>query len=80
MTPLPIIPRICPSCGSTDRYITKVSSGGGYAPNYLPQLSTKWWTTPKLDVVCCAKCGLLQFFAPEASRAKLPTSSAWTRI
>jgi hypothetical protein len=40
MTPQPIIPRICPSCGSTDRYITKVSSGGGYAPNYLPQLST----------------------------------------
>jgi len=76
----PSIPRACPSCGSTDRYLTKVSTGGGYAPNYLPQLSTKWWTTPRFDVVVCAKCGLTQFFAPPENRAKLPTSKGWTRL
>lgn len=74
------MPRACPNCGSTDRYTTKVSSGGGYAPNYLPQLSTKWWASPNFHVVVCAKCGLTQFFAPEESRAKLPNSSSWTRL
>lgn len=31
----------CPECGSSNLYLSKeVSSGGGYAPNYLPGLSS----------------------------------------
>jgi predicted nucleic-acid-binding Zn-ribbon protein len=76
----PPIPRACPNCGSTERYTTKVSSGGGYAPNYLPQLNTRWWNQSNFHVVVCAKCGLTQYFVSEENRAKLPTSSAWTRL
>lgn len=78
-TPLDI-PELCPNCGKRDRYSTKVNAGGGYSPNFLPQLSTKWWSTPTLNVVTCASCGLTQFFAQKENREKLPRSSKWRRI
>ncbi len=80
MSQMPQKQRTCPNCGGSDRYATKVSAGGGYAPNYLPGLNTKGWGTTKFDVVACARCGLTQFFVPEESRMKLPLSKYWTPI
>jgi hypothetical protein len=43
-----------------------VSSGGGYAPNYLPGLGS-FFSPPQFTVVVCRDCGLTRFFAsPEA--------------
>jgi len=74
------LPRSCEKCKSSEMFTTSVSSGGGYAPNYLPQLSTKWWISPKFEVVVCANCGLTQFFTPAENRAKLSTSSQWRKL
>lgn len=80
MSNSPDLPRQCDHCKSADLYTTKVNSGGGYAPNYLPQLSTKWWATPSLDVVLCAQCGKTQMFAPKESLEKLSTSTKWRKL
>jgi predicted nucleic-acid-binding Zn-ribbon protein len=74
------LPRTCDRCKSSELFTTQASSGGGYAPNYLPQLGTKWFATPNFDVVVCAKCGLTQFFTPAENRAKLSTSSKWRKL
>jgi len=80
MTTQQDIPRTCPNCTTTDLYTTPVSSGGGYAPDYLPQLREKWYAAPNFNIVVCAHCGLTQFFTPSEHRAKLPTSSKWRKL
>ena len=67
----------CPECGRSNLYSSKeVSSGGGYAPNYLPGLGG-FLASAKFTVVVCKDCGLSRFFASSAAREKLSDSNTW---
>ena len=74
-------PGPCPHCESTEQYQTQkpVSAGGGYAPNYLPDLGT-WRGAEKFTVVLCRRCGLTRLFASEEARQKLGASDKWKRV
>lgn len=69
----------CPECESQTLYATEVSAGGGYSPNYLPQLGSLWGAA-RFVVVVCADCGLTRFFAPKHAREKLAKAGKWTRL
>lgn len=70
----------CPECGERSLYESEeVSAGGGYAPNYLPELGT-FWSAAKLRVVICGDCGLTRFFASDEALAKLPQADNWKRL
>lgn len=71
----------CPNCGGRNLYKSKkkISSGGGYAPNYLPGLGMFLYTA-RFRVVVCRDCGLSRFFADEEATAKLGESGKWTRV
>jgi hypothetical protein len=56
-----------------------MSSGGGYAPNYLPGLG-RVWRTARFDVIVCRDCGLTRWFASDEAREKLNDSGMWERI
>ncbi len=67
----------CPNCGGRTLYRSReVSSGGGYAPNYLPGLGG-FCKTGRFTLVVCRDCGLTRFFASPPSRAKLKDSNKW---
>ncbi|HUP66535.1 MAG TPA: hypothetical protein VM557_14790 [Thermoanaerobaculia bacterium] len=70
----------CPNCGSRDQYRSvKVSSGGGYAPNYLPGLA-RWLSLARFSIVLCRECGLARFFASDEARGKVADSKKWERL
>jgi predicted nucleic-acid-binding Zn-ribbon protein len=71
----------CPNCESAEQYQSKktVSAGGGYAPNYLPDLG-RWHTAAKFTVVVCKRCGLTRWFATEEALQKLGESERWERV
>ncbi len=70
----------CPNCGRTNLFRSKeISSGGGYAPDYLPGLGA-WYRTEKFVIVLCKDCGLTRFFARPQALEKLPDSSKWERV
>ncbi len=71
----------CPNCESKDLFKTvkPVSSGGGYAPNYLPGIGGTFGSA-KFDVVVCNSCGLTRWFAETEARRKLSTSKKWERM
>ena len=70
----------CPNCNSTNLYkADRISSGGGYAPNYLPGLGRPFFRA-KFDVVVCVDCGLTRFFAREEERLRITRSKHWERI
>ena len=70
----------CPECGHSNLYSSSpVSSGGGYAPNYLPGLGG-FLSSAKFTVVVCKDCGLSRFFASKAARAKISDSGKWRKI
>lgn len=70
----------CPNCGKNRMYATKdVSAGGGHAPNYLPGLGGSF-SAEKFNLVLCADCGLVRFFARENALRKLSDSRKWERI
>jgi DNA-directed RNA polymerase subunit RPC12/RpoP len=71
----------CSNCQGKRLFKTKkpVSSGGGYAPDVLPGLSTMW-KSGKLDVVVCQDCGLVRSFARPEAIEKLEESPKWQRI
>lgn len=71
----------CPTCESSNLYTSEkaVSSGGGYAPNYLPGLGPAL-RSARLDIIVCADCGHMRYFASEEARAKLSQSSKWRRV
>jgi predicted nucleic-acid-binding Zn-ribbon protein len=68
----------CPTCGSDEVYESEpISSGGGYAPNYLPGLG-KFWSAAEFTLVLCRSCGFTRFFATEDARKKVSVSGKWT--
>jgi predicted nucleic-acid-binding Zn-ribbon protein len=70
----------CPECGRSNLYLSKeVSSGGGYAPNYLPGLGS-FLSSAKFRVIVCKDCGLTRFFASKKALDKLPESSQWNKL
>lgn len=70
----------CPNCRGSRLYASKdVSAGGGHAPNYLPGLGGAF-SAEKFNLVICADCGLVRFFARDTARAKIAESSKWERI
>lgn len=69
----------CPECDSHNLFVSSISAGGGYAPNYLNDLGS-FWAAPKFDVVVCQDCGLTRFYAPEHARQKLSASKKWSRL
>ena len=69
----------CPTCGSDDVYESQpISAGGGYAPNYLPDLGG-FWMAAKFRLVLCRACGLTRFFASTEARNKVTDSNKWRR-
>ena len=69
----------CPECGQGNLYSSRpVSAGGGYAPNYLPDLGTLF-ASAKLTVVVCRDCGLTRFFASKPALEKLRESGKWRK-
>jgi predicted nucleic-acid-binding Zn-ribbon protein len=73
------IPKECRNCGQSSLYRSEVSAGGGYAPNYLPQLGS-FWRAAKFTVVVCENCGETMFFAPPEFLHKLHSSSKWQQV
>ena len=70
----------CPVCGSTYLFRSKeVSAGGGYAPDYLPELHG-FWVPAQFRLVLCKDCGLTRFFASKEAREKVSESKKWERI
>ncbi len=71
----------CPNCGGANLYMANkdVSSGGGHAPNYLPDLGGLF-KRAKFKVVVCADCGLTQLLAGSSARSKLAESAKWERV
>lgn len=75
----------CPECGQCNLFRTEASSGGGYAPNYLPGLGG-FIGSAKFEIVVCADCGLTRFFATQKSRSKLAVAKnivgehIWSRL
>lgn len=72
----------CPNCGGSNLYRSRraISSGGGYAPNYLPGLGG-FLQKARFKIVVCRGCGLTRFFAqPEAAVERLADSPKWERV
>lgn len=70
----------CPTCGSSELYESApISAGGGYAPNYLPDLGG-FWSSARFRLVMCGSCGLTRFFASPEARQKVAESNRWTRV
>jgi hypothetical protein len=70
----------CPNCGGENLYLSEpVSSGTGYAPNYLPGLGG-FLSYAQFSVVACADCGLARFFADPEAAAKLGRSDRWRKL
>ena len=70
----------CPNCGGRTLYEgPSVSSGGGYAPVYLPGLGG-FVRAARFVVVVCRDCGLTRFFASPEARAKLQESRKWRPV
>ena len=70
----------CPECGRNNLYSSReVSSGGGYAPNYLAGLGG-FLSSARFTVVVCRDCGLSRFFASTAAREKLSESKTWQKV
>jgi hypothetical protein len=62
----------CPNCRSEEQYIsTPVSSGGGYAPNYLPDLGS-FFKAGKFRLVMCRACGAHGGTGCEESKRRPP--------
>ena len=72
----------CPNCSSKRLFRAKkpVSSGGGYAPDYLPGLGRNLVLSGRFDVVVCQDCGLTRLFASQDDRNKLAESPKWERV
>jgi len=69
----------CPNCEGSNLYQTDdVSSGGGYAPNYLPRLGGMF-SRAKFRIVVCRDCGLTRFFAQKEAVSRLDGAKWWTR-
>ena len=70
----------CPNCDGGNVFVAhkEVSAGGGYAPNYLPDLGS-FFAAGKLNVAVCSDCGLTRFFASRTAREKLRESEKWKR-
>lgn len=70
----------CPECERSNLYMSKdVSSGGGYAPNYLPGLNT-FFSSAKFTVIVCKDCGLTRFFASKKALDNLSGSKEWSKL
>jgi hypothetical protein len=69
----------CPNCGGNNLYTTSVVAGGGYAPYYLPGLGG-FLRHARFDLVACADCGLIRFFAEPEATAKIAASDKWTKL
>ena len=70
----------CPECGQANLYSSReVSAGGGYAPNYLPDLGS-FLSSAKFKLVVCKDCGLTRFFASSAALGKLSESNKWHKL
>jgi predicted nucleic-acid-binding Zn-ribbon protein len=75
----PVDPR-CPNCGGANLYRSEqVSSGTGYAPNYLPGLGG-FLHYAQFVLVACADCGLTRFFADQEAAGKIPQSDRWKKL
>jgi hypothetical protein len=74
--------RTCPNCDGTNLYVSshKVSSGGFYAPNYLPGLNKLAAAPTRLRVVVCIDCGLMRFFTDSDVTSRIPESKHWLRL
>lgn len=71
--------RQCPECDGRNLYVTSATSAAGYGPILLPGLGG-FLTYARSNIVICADCGLIRFYAEPSTRAKLPTASQWTRL
>jgi predicted nucleic-acid-binding Zn-ribbon protein len=70
----------CPNCGGRNLFRSQpVSSGGGYAPDYLPKLGS-FWVAGKFNLIVCKDCGLTRFFADPKATEKLSESRKWERV
>jgi hypothetical protein len=68
----------CSECAGTDIRMTKVSAGGGYAPDLLPG-AHPWWKSGRLEVYVCCSCGHFQYFVPEEALPEVRESEKFTR-
>ena len=70
----------CTDCGSSNLFRSKpVTSGGGYAPDYLPGLRN-FWRAAKFEMVLCKDCGLTRFIASPEARENVSDSKDWQRV
>ncbi|MCB9881089.1 MAG: hypothetical protein H6834_04805 [Planctomycetes bacterium] len=73
--------RTCLSCGSTDLWRTTTPANGGYGPALLPSLGALF-KSAKFDLVLCADCGHVAFYADKDAlqRLKEKKPKRWTRV
>lgn len=62
--------KTCPECSSEKLFChSNISSSGGYGPTLLPELGG-FLNAATMQVVLCADCGLVRFYADPPARAK----------
>jgi predicted nucleic-acid-binding Zn-ribbon protein len=74
----PGLPTSCSHCGAEELHSRRVSSYGGHGPYILKGLG-RLFHYADFDVVVCANCGFMQFFAEKAAYEQLPHVD-WKRI
>ena len=72
----------CPECHSKEvyRYKKQIDAEGGYGPDLLPKLASRWYSTAKLTPVVCLDCGYMRFYAAKEARHNLATSDHWAKV
>jgi hypothetical protein len=69
----------CGECGGSKIRMTRVSAGGGYAPDLLPGAHS-WWKSGKLEIYVCCKCGHLQYFVPDDAIGAVVKSKSFSDV
>jgi hypothetical protein len=73
------LPSECIHCGGGTLYTFRTASATTHSPPFLRGLGS-FLRFAKVDVVVCAQCGFMQFFADESARTKLAESKHWRRL
>lgn len=76
---MPHLPEKCLNCGGQSLFTTMTASAGPYGPVLLPRLGG-WLRGAKFHIVLCEDCGHVSYFADDAARENVRSSSKWRQL
>ena len=69
----------CPQCGGNNLFAATTAANSSDGPSLLPGLG-RLFHAALMDVVVCADCGQMRFYARTAERERLVKDADWQRI